>query len=527
MNWFENRTREDNEGDDASTIDTNTTSPVKVKHPQSTLNLTATPRHSVIGIASGISKTHLCATVTARDLSSKDGEHRAPIDIVVALDVSESMNGDKLKLCKMSLELLIKSLLPGDRFGLVTFSCTAEVEIPLQELSREQKEDAIYLVQNLKVRKSTNISAAICLAAEVLQVESSPNAVRAIFLLTDGLAYGGITDCKELVNLTKARCGIEKDKSPFWETVRIMPQQREVRQEPPQDESNKYSPPISIHCFGYGSTHDSNMLQKISEATPGGSYYFVENHSDVLTAFGDALGGVFSVVAQNVVLTITVPEESRDLGVKIINVHHKNKIQRTDKSYAVTLGDFYAEESRDILVEVTLANPFITDVDYWITHAIVSLSYTETLSKDLVLGRPVLCDIARITGRAVSPANQHVKVQFLRVHVMQAIQDADALAAKGMLKEAWIRIDTMMDSIHMLTDDIRSDALVIQLLQDLTRCRNGLVSYQAYVSSGSHTLRNTLQSHGTQRCMDSLGTFRPNVYRGTMKTKTISKFANT
>lgn len=497
MNWFEQHSSS-GEGDAADAV----------MASSDALTVAATPRHFVIGVDNAdVTKTQLCATIAARDLltNTSEGHVRAPVDILVALDASASMRQGKLDLCKVSLELMIRSLRNGDRFGLVSFSDTAEVEIPIQELSEEQKETAIELIKSLEPRRNTNISGAVCLAAEQLREMEKPNPVRAIFLLTDGRANRGRTKCFDLVNLTRACC---EDESHVTET-------RNPSTRPP---------PITIHCFGYGSNHNSKMLQDISLATLGGSYYFVEKDSDVITAFGDALGGIFSVVAQDVVLTIKVPQESRQLGVNIVKVHHENAIGHKDHSYTVSIGDFYAEESRDVLFEVTLANPIITDVDYWITHAVVSVSFLDAISGKFALCKDTPCDIARVAGTPISKANSHVKVQWLRVRVTETIHEADMLAAKGNVREARVMIENMLESIYMLADDVRLDPLAKQLAQDLDRCKDGLMSYDMYANYGTHTMRNTKQSHGTQRCMDSLGGNRHNVYRGTTKTRTIFNF---
>jgi hypothetical protein len=55
---------------------------------------------------------------------------------------------------------------------------------------------------------------------------------------------------------------------------------------------------VTLHTFGYGSDHDSEILRALSTAG-GGSYYFVEGVDTIRCAFGDCLGGILSVVAQN------------------------------------------------------------------------------------------------------------------------------------------------------------------------------------------------------------------------------------
>ena len=85
---------------------------------------------------------------------------------------------------------------------------------------------------------------------------------------------------------------------------------------------------IIMHTFGYGSDHDAGHLSS-----------YTERHlllcRERFTAFGGALGGVLSVVAQNAVLHIDVPPESMATGVELVNVHHKNKIAREDGSVTV------------------------------------------------------------------------------------------------------------------------------------------------------------------------------------------------
>ena len=104
------------------------------------LSLSVSPRHDSIGLGTNLTTTQVCATIKARDLPD---EQRAPVDIVVALDVSGSMTGNKLQQCKKTLELLMRVLLPRDRFGLVSFASEACIEIPVQPMTTQNKEAAL------------------------------------------------------------------------------------------------------------------------------------------------------------------------------------------------------------------------------------------------------------------------------------------------------------------------------------------------------------------------------------------------
>ena len=102
------------------------------------------------------------------------------------------------------------------------------------------------------------------------------NEVKSLMLLTDGLANHGITDSAAIVKMLQSALD-----SPGMEQA-------------------------SVFTFGYGADHNQDMLRAISDAGRG-VYYFVDEIDDVPTAFADCLGGLLSVVGQNIKLRIGVP----------------------------------------------------------------------------------------------------------------------------------------------------------------------------------------------------------------------------
>jgi hypothetical protein len=119
-------------------------------------------------------------------------------------------------------------------------------------------------------------------------------------------------------------------------------------------------------------------------------------------------------VAQNAVVTIKFCAEASALGMEIVKVYHDQSIERDNGSHTVTVGDFYAEESRDVLVTVKLArseSPNSTPIP----HLSVSLSYSDKLQKRPKQTGPIMCSIARPTGSELSDTDTHVTSQWLRV----------------------------------------------------------------------------------------------------------------
>lgn len=132
---------------------------------RSTLEFSVAPHRGSIGLLSSEVVTQICATVKACELG--DSSARAPVDIVVALDVSGSMRVQKLDLCKKTLILLLRELHHDDRFCLISFSDDAKIEVPMLKVCDEQKQIAVRAIEQMHVRGRTNIACAISLAAKI------------------------------------------------------------------------------------------------------------------------------------------------------------------------------------------------------------------------------------------------------------------------------------------------------------------------------------------------------------------------
>ena len=52
---------------------------------------------------------------------------------------------------------------------------------------------------------------------------------------------------------------------------------------------------VRIFTFGFGSDHDEKLLLDIASAGQG-SYYYIKKEDQIAAAFGDALGGLLSVI---------------------------------------------------------------------------------------------------------------------------------------------------------------------------------------------------------------------------------------
>lgn len=73
---------------------------------------------------------------------------------------------------------------------------------------------------------------------------------------------------------------------------------------------------FTIHSFGFGTDHDEDLMTKICEIKDG-SFYFIKELSTLDEAFCNALGGIISLVATEVVLKISNISKNIVEGIKI------------------------------------------------------------------------------------------------------------------------------------------------------------------------------------------------------------------
>ncbi|MCA9526829.1 MAG: VWA domain-containing protein, partial [Myxococcales bacterium] len=118
-----------------------------------------------------------------------DGVAPAPKDLVLALDVSGSMRGEKLAQVQLAAEYVVAHLNPGDRFNLIAFGSEVhrfqEGLVPADEAHRA---DAVRFLQGLLAAGKTNISEAL---AASLAGQAEAGRPRLVLFLTDGTPTAG------------------------------------------------------------------------------------------------------------------------------------------------------------------------------------------------------------------------------------------------------------------------------------------------------------------------------------------------
>lgn len=113
-------------------------------------------------------------------------ENRPGLDLIISIDTSGSMSGNKIALVKETLEFLIKELKPIDRLALIEFNSSEKVLAGFNPITEENKQKYLEIVKNIKAGGSTNIKASIKRCLDMILARKESNEVTSLLFLSDG-----------------------------------------------------------------------------------------------------------------------------------------------------------------------------------------------------------------------------------------------------------------------------------------------------------------------------------------------------
>lgn len=280
----------------------------------------------------------------AQILAAQAGKaRRAPVDLVTVLDVSLSMDGAKLQMMKRAMRLVISSLGSADRLSILAFSASPKRLLPLTRMTPQGQRLARRIIDRLVTSPGSSLAEALSKATKVLEDRRERNPVASIMLLSDG------QDEKVKSNGLNQRRGSSHESS----------------------------------------TRFAHMEIPSNSAEDG---------------FAKCVSGLLSVVIQDLKIEIGFGHGS-DPG-EISAVYSCNGRPMIFDSKCIRIGDLYAEEERELLVELRVPTPVVG------SHHVLSVhcSYQEPFNQDLIDGP----DQALLVPRSQAVRSSTQKIERLR-----------------------------------------------------------------------------------------------------------------
>ncbi|XP_004309648.1 PREDICTED: uncharacterized protein LOC101292860 isoform X1 [Fragaria vesca subsp. vesca] len=420
---------------------------------------------------------HLKAPLTsARQNGSRipvSQNSRASVDLVTILDVSGSMAGTKLALLKRAMGFVVQNLGPSDRLSVIAFSSTARRLFPLRRMTDTGRRQALQAVNSLVSNGGTNIAEALRKGTKVLVDRNSKNAVCSIILLSDGQdtytvsSPGGIhprTDYQSLLPISIRR-------------------------------NNAAGLHIPVHTFGFGADHDAALMHSISEVS-GGTFSFIEAENVIQDAFAQCIGGLLSVVVQELNVTIECVHQSLQLG-SIKAGSYKTSMMTDARMGSIDVGDLYAEEERDFLVTMNIPVDESSNV---MSLVKVRCLYRDPITKEMVnLNEAGEVTIKRpeVVGQLL--VSMEVDRQRNRLHAAETMAEARVAAEDGDLAGAVSLLESCRRVLSETPSAQAGDRLCVALSAELKEMQERMGNRRAYEETGRAYVLSGLSSHSWQR----------------------------
>jgi len=302
------------------------------------------------------------------------------------------------------------------------------------------------------------------------------SAVRSTFLFTDGLANVGIRKPEDICDAATAALAESGDHR------------------------------CTISTFGFGDDHSAELLQGIAEAG-NGIYSYVENEDKIGTAFGEALGGLLSTTHQNVRLSLDLQPGVRFLQAKTSFQVEPSTPGKSDGKETITISidDLYAEERRDILVELALLP---TELEGPQTLGFLSARGFSILAKRTEEVAPAKFDVHRRAEAQVvrdAPCHPQVERHQNRHLTTEALEAARRAARTGDLPMARSALNAAITAIGGSSLAGNGDSASLGFLADLNECLADLRNQEDYFSKGSKKMACMKGSHEKQRKCAGMG----------------------
>lgn len=291
------------------------------------------PEAAVISIGRS-SQTFVVVLKIRAPQAPTNAARRAPIDLVMVLDVSRKLTNEKLQVMKRALRLVVSSLSAGDRLSIVAFSSTSKRLLPLRRMTTAGRRSARRIVDSIVSLDGTapaSATDAIKKAAKVLEDRREKNPVASIILLSDAV---------------EDRSANQRRQSSAVCTTRV---------------THYEVPVLSVglrHCSAYGHAAPSD------------------------DALAKCVGGLLSVVAQDTRIHLGFISGSGQ--GEVAGVYSCAGRPVALGSGSVRLGEMFAEEERELLVELRV--PSMSSAG---AHHVLSVrcSYKDPSTQGLIQGK--------------------------------------------------------------------------------------------------------------------------------------------
>ncbi|MEM1178529.1 MAG: VWA domain-containing protein [Acidobacteriota bacterium] len=240
---------------------------------------------------------------------------RHPTDLLVVLDHSGSMRGDKIRQAKKATADLIDRLAPDDTFALIAFSDTARLMTTTAPATSENRAQWLDVLRRIHAGGGTNMKHGLDVALRVLRARSNSDRPCRVLLLSDG--HPNTTE--GLVEQARRASGHG----------------------------------AALSALGIGADFNENLMSELADYGTG-NYYFLDRPETIAAVFAGELAAGRGTIARDLRITLKPSP-----GTSLVDAAGY-PIETTADGAVIRPGHLYAGQTRRLwlALDVDAAEPF-------------------------------------------------------------------------------------------------------------------------------------------------------------------------
>lgn len=280
--------------------------------------------HKGVSLAAGLVQDKVCigddASVdVALTLQADDGlpagqNHAARfVDMVIVLDRSGSMQGQKITDARRAVENLLTLLSPNDRFALISYSGDVCLHCALTPVTGEVQAQLGTMLEEIRAGGGTNLGAGLQAGLQTLATAVDSGRPGRVILISDGLANQGVTDLTALSQMAATAVSRE----------------------------------FSVSTVGVGDDFNERLMTALADHGTG-TYHYLENPAAFAGVFEREFRSARAVTAGMVAVEMVLPD-----GVSLTHAAGY-PIERQGHLARFYPGDLLAGQTRKLFLKLHL-----------------------------------------------------------------------------------------------------------------------------------------------------------------------------
>jgi uncharacterized protein YegL len=380
---------------------------------------------------------------------------RPSLDLVCVIDISGSMEGAKVDLVRQTIGFLVTKLTKHDRLSLVVFDNSAFRVCPLLPCDETNRPLLEEYASRFTAEGGTDMLSGLECGLKVLASRRTFNTVTSLFFLSDGV------DNNRDTALARSQEALTRYRS-------------QIRGE------------FTVHTFGYGSDHDSNIMCNIADQGLG-AFHYVERFDSIAEAFADSFGGLVSQVARSVEVRLELLPAS--VQCRITKMYTKGDEE------VYKLAAIMANESKDLVFLLEVAGAPVTEpVTFPAVRAHVN--YLSVNGAQVTETVDLTVSVLPAGAQVELNAREDVLVNFYRVKGAEILKQASRMAETGEFQQAQTCLQRGISELR--SSLVASHALVAVIIKDLEDAVERVRSEGAWRAGGAAQVQSKCMNHYAQ-----------------------------